>query len=516
MTEPELEPSSLTQTVVRGVGLAGAGYVLAQFLTLGFYFALARLASPADFGDFAAGALLVSVGLLFTESGMMAALIHREDRIDEAASTATVATAVAGLGFGLVALAAAPLVGTFFGSSRIGEVAAACSGLLFLRSLLVVPEALLQRRFSFLRRMIIEPVGVIAFGAGAVIATANGLGVWGLVIGYYCSAVVDVLLSWALVGWRPRLRQASMQMWRELIRYGRYVVATTALLRVGEQVPIALLGRFVGISPLGQYRYADRMISTPSAVVVQGASYVLFPALARIRGESERFRAASMRSLRLMCIVGFPLGLILVPLGVPAAVLLFGEVWRDAGYAAMALAAVPAAVTLGSFASEAFKAWGRPEILTKVHVINLIALVAFMVALLPFDLYGIAAGISAGTVIGAAYGLHQVAKMIDISLAEIWHETWAQATAAVLMAALLIPVELLVDAEAHGTATGLALLSAEALLGVAAYIALLRLISPQVVSDARSAASSLRRSEPTEMAEAGAPSPDSLPTEGAR
>src|SRR5918996_149876 len=102
MSEPETEPSSLTGTVIRGVGLAGAGYVLTQVLTLVAYLVLARLATPEDFGQFAAATILVSVGLLFTESGMMAALIHRRDRIDEAASTATVATFAAGLGFALL------------------------------------------------------------------------------------------------------------------------------------------------------------------------------------------------------------------------------------------------------------------------------------------------------------------------------------------------------------------------------------------------------------------------------
>ena len=50
------------------------------------------------------------------------------------------------------------------------------SGLLFVRSLQVVPEALLQRRFSFLRRVIVEPAQTTAFGIAAVIATSNGLG----------------------------------------------------------------------------------------------------------------------------------------------------------------------------------------------------------------------------------------------------------------------------------------------------------------------------------------------------
>ena len=254
--------------MVRGAGLAGAGFALSQILTIGFYVALARLIDPKEFGEFAAAAVIVNVGLLFTESGMMAALIHRRDRLDEAAATAVIATAAGGVVFTLFALAASPLVGDFFDSSRVGVLAAALSGMLFIRSLQVVPEALLQRRFSFLRRMVIEPVQVIAFGVAAVIASVNGLGAWSLVIGYYASAVFDALLSWTLVRWRPRFRLASFAMWRELVGYGRHVIASSIVIRIGDEIPTALVGRFVGKGALGQYRYANRIASTPLGLIL--------------------------------------------------------------------------------------------------------------------------------------------------------------------------------------------------------------------------------------------------------
>ena len=477
--EPGSEPSELTNTVVRGAGLAGAGFILTQVLTLGFFVALARLASPQDFGDLAAGTLLINVGLLFSESGMLAALIHRADRVDEAASTATFATMLAGLGLALAALAASPLVGALFDSSTIGAVAAASSGMLFLRPLRVVPEALLQRRFSFLRRLIIEPIGIVVFGVTAVIATANGMGVWGLVLGYYVSEVSDVLLSWTLVRWRPRLRDASIAMWRELISYGRFIVATTALHTAEQQVPIVLIGRFVNPAALGQFRYAARMELTAGSVVVQAASYVLFPALSRITTDRERFREACLRSLRSMCEIGFPLGLLLVPLAVPAALIAFVSVWEDAGYAAMALAGVTVAGTVISFASETLKADGRPDILARIRVVNLVGTVIFMLALLPFGLFGIAAGLSVGTFAGAIYSVTKVSELLEIPVSRMMREIVPAGVAGLFMAAVLTPLEfLLVDASSHGTALGLLLLVLEGLLGIALYLLALRIVSP--------------------------------------
>ncbi len=486
MTEPELEPTNLSDTVARGAGMAGAGYVLAQVFTLAAFLVLARLASPNDFGTFAAGSMLVQIGLLFTESGMMAALIHRKDRIDEAASTAVIATAVAGLGFSILALAASPILAALFDSGEVGRIAAATSGLLLVRSLQVVPEALLQRRFSFLRRMIIEPAGVLVFGAGAIIACSQGLGAWGLVIGYYAAAIADVILSWALVDWRPKLRLASIAMWRELVSYGRYILGATTLMRAGEQVPVILIGRYVGTGALGQFRYADRMASTPLALIVQGASYVLFPALARITEDRDRFRAACRRSLRLMCAVAFPLGLLLVPLGVPSAVILFGEVWRDAGYAAMAMALFPLAGTLVSFVSEVLKADGRPDILTRVHVVILIGGTVAMIALLQLELIGVVIGLSLGTLGGAIYGLMRVRTLQEISGRDMLADILPPGLAAAISAGLLTALEFtVVHADERSTMVGVLCLVGLAALGLAIYTALLHLVARETAHDLR-------------------------------
>ncbi len=512
-------PKKLTGTVVRGSAISGLGYVLTQVLALGFYLALARLATPEDFGEFAAAAIVINTGLLFTESGMLAALIHRRDRVDEAASTAVISTALGGLVFALLALAISPLIGLLFDSDKVGELSAVLAGILFVRSLQVVPEALLQRRFSFLRRMVVEPVQMAAFGIAAIIATSNGLGAWGLVIGYYASAVTDVVLSWALVRWRPRLRDASWELWRELIGYGRQVLASNLVLRAGQQVPVVLIGRYVSQSALGQYRYADRITSTPLALVVSAAAYVVLPAFARISDDRKRFQGAFVQSLRWFSTLAMPLGLILIPLGVPLAVVLFGEVWRDAGEAAMALSVYTVGASLVSVASETFKAEGRPQLLIRVHAVSMGTAVVAMVALLGYDLVGVAAGLSIGLAIGAVYALATVGQMIDIPRRTIAAQLWPSALAALVMAAALLPLDrLLLEPTEQGTFVALLMLAAEGLAGLGIYAGVLSLAAPGTVTEARGLAAAARGRGPAGPSEEDpadvAPLPDQAPGGG--
>jgi len=481
--DPDLDPlgpedeDELGGTVVRGAGLAALGFGLAQALTLGFFLALARLATPADFGEFAAASIVVNTSLLLSEGGMLSAVIHREDRVEEAANTAVVATALSGLAFALFALATAPLVGHIFHSHRIGELAAALSGMLLLRNLHIAPQALLQRNFSFLRRVVVEPAQVIAFGVVAVIATSNGMGPWGLVLGYYAGALADNVLSWGLARWRPRLRLASREMWRELIAYGRHIISSHAILRLGEQVPVLLLGRFVGAGALGQYRYADRISSTPFGMILAAGAYVLFPAFARIRGDRDRLRAAFEDSLRWLAVIAFPLGLVLIPLGPSIAVIVFGSVWRDAGEAAIALSAFPAAATMVSITSELFKADGKPRPLIGMVTLTAVAGAIAMVALLPFDLVGVAAGVSIGWIIGGSYALRLSSGLLSLGARRILGHLWAPLAASLVMVAVLTPIDRLVlDPTSHANPGALALLALEGLVALLVYcVALLAL-----------------------------------------
>jgi O-antigen/teichoic acid export membrane protein len=482
-TEPSDHPP-LAGTVVAGSSLAAIGWTLGQVLNFASYVVLAHLASPAEFGQLAAGTIIVGFGELFAGSGMLAALIQRRDRIEEAANTALIATLVAGLGLSLVSLALAPLVGVYFESEQITEIAAAVSVWVLLRAATTVPNALMQRRFSFLRRMVVEPLGIMVFGATSIVLVANGLGVWGLVLGNTAQRLVMVVAAWALVRWRPNIRLASIGMWREMIGFGRHVVVSELVRTSSSQVNTALLGRFVGTAALGQYTYAARIAQKPLGFVVNAGSYVLYPAFARIASNERRFRAAFLRSLRLISALAIPIGFVMLPLGEPFAAVVFGEPWRDAGYAAMAMFAYVGGRSITSLAGEAFKAAGRPDILPKLSVVTAVLSIGFVVALLPLGLVGVAAAISISSIGVAAYAIRSSAAVLGLSAARLGREVWPALAASLFMAAVLTPVEhLVVDAAGRGTALGLFLLVAELATAAGLYVTALAALAPPIARE---------------------------------
>lgn len=472
-------PAGLSGVVARGAGLAGVGYASSQLLTLATYLALARLLTPVDFGHFTAGSVVVSVGAVLGESGIEAALIHRRQQLEQAANSAFLGTLAGGVALTLLALAAAPLIALFFHSHETGVVAAVLSAWMLLRLIALVPDALLMRRFSFARRLVIDPLSSIFFAAGAIPAAAAGLGVWSLVIGTYAAAVFMAIAAWVFAGWRPRPRLARLDVWRELARFGRPVVAGNLIRHAVQEIPVLALGRARGPGVLGQFNYATRVASQPLGAVVNVGGYVLLPAFARLSAHDDRFRAAVRTALRWLCVLAFPAGMLLVPFGSPAVVLVFGEQWREAGHAAMALGVYCAATSLDSIASEAWKANGRTDMLPRMHGVSLLLTVIFVGALVQFGLVGVAIGMSASAVGVAAYAVRGMAHALGIRLADLLREIWPPALAASVMAGGLFCLEhFVVHADRHGTFAGLALLTLQTLAGGAVYLSILAVLVP--------------------------------------
>jgi len=444
-------PQSLSDQVSRGAALAGAGFVLSRGLTFVSYFVIAQLIVPKDAGEYVAATAVVGMGFVFSESGMLAALIHWPGDVDRAMSTATLSSLITGVALSGAAVGVAPAVGWYFQSAEIGSIAAAASGLLLLNALAVVPDALLQRRFSFVRRVVVDPLASVAFATVAIVCCASGLGAWGLLAGTYARFVAQVVASWAFVGWRPRRRLISFAIWRQLASYARHVVASEVVRRSGAQLDSLLLGRFGGTALLGEYGYGFRFAATAADAWTSVGSYVLLPVFARIATDLPRFRRAFHASLNVMLVVSVPVVVLLLMAGKQIALASYGPRWAASGLAIQALAALVIGHGLVSVSSEAFKAAGRPQLLTRTHFVGLASAAILLPTLLwalP-DLVGVAAAVAAASVVTGLYALVQASRVVGVHLREIGRDAAGVAAAGAISIAALWLAETTLFVHSH-------------------------------------------------------------------
>jgi PST family polysaccharide transporter len=470
---------------VHGAGLTALGYVATQGMTLVAYAVLARLATPSEFGTFTAAAILITAGLFFAESGMTAAIVRWQGDIDAVAATAFVSTLAGGTLLTLMSLALSPIVGVFFRSSEIGVLAAALSAMFLVHAASVVPNALLRRRLSTRPVLLVEPVAAITMGVAGGVALAMGLGVWGLAVGAYASAVVRTILMWSVGGWWPRIRGASLEIWKELARYARQIVAGETVRQATTIVTTALTGRVLGPASLGQFRYGYRMATAGAGLTGAGA-YVLLPTFSRLASDRERLRSAYVRALHVASVVLFPLGLLLGALGEPIAVFLFGEPWAEAGWVFTALAGLMVVSGPGSVAAEFLKATGRPGILAQAHVLTAVISISLVAAFVSVGPVLVGAAITLGAAAGTLYIIVRAASIVGASRRSVFGSMAAPFTCGLLAAGLVFALDRFVlDA---GGATGLVslvILASELALGAVCYLGVLIAVSPRALGELR-------------------------------
>ena len=174
-----------------------------------------------------------------------------------------------------------------------------------------------------------------------------------------------------------------------------------------------------------------------------------------------------------------PGSLLLVALGLPGALLAFGDEWRQAGYAMMTLAGFPLGQALISVASEALKASGHPGELPKVHLVSAIATPAFVAAMLPLGVPGVGAGVSLAALVAAAFTLRRTRLVLELPTLAVVGAFLPAPTCAAGMGVTGYALNTLVlFPERHGTVAGLTILVPEAIVLVALYALALVIISP--------------------------------------
>lgn len=488
-------PAPLSGTLRRGAAIATAMLVFTQLVSFAQTLVLARLLSPAEVGWFAAGTVLSGFLVTCAEGGMSNALVQRGDRIDDAAATAFWAMLLTGIGFAGIAVALAPLMSRIFGSEIVGLISAVSAGTIVLHALTYVPDALMQRRFDFRARYIVQPITVVTFAVTSVVLCASGFGVWGLVIGSYCSIALWLVASWTLAGWRPGgSGRPSFAIWRELAEFSLPLVMWNVVNQARDLLETAVVGSALNATALGHYRYGRRLGELPEIAVIDVGSYVLFPAFSRLAGDRERFRAAFLRALQVLWCLVVPLAFFIIAVGEPLVAVLLGEKWRGAGVMLVALAGIGPGVALAAVGIESIKGIGRTRLLHWVTIVSTALGIGLLFALLPMGLTGVGLALSASSLAAGLLSLLLARPLASVTLGELAQRLVPPILVTALPAVGVYALEHFVThSDERGFLLGMTLLLVEALGFLAVYGVCLALCVPAAWHEVSSVVRQLRR-----------------------
>jgi PST family polysaccharide transporter len=297
-------------------------------MQLAYQIALARLLAPQDFGLVAMASPVLAFVSLFADFGLTQATIQRPSMTQAELSFIFWANCLLGAALAAGTIAAAPLIGWFYGAPEAGAVTAAMGALFLLNGLYSQHVALLNRRLAFGK---LAAVDLISFAIGAAVgmlAAMAGMRFWAIVIGQATNSLASLPLAWIFTRWIPSPPRRVAEA-RKLLVFGADMTAFSFMNYFARNLDNVLIGRFLGDSALGLYDRAYKLLLLPLTQVTVPFAKVALPLLSRTRGEPERYRQAYLRMLEMIMAMTYPGVVFAVGASHQLIVTVLGDRWVD-------------------------------------------------------------------------------------------------------------------------------------------------------------------------------------------
>lgn len=325
----ELGPAKLKRRSVHGAAVSSLGQVVRFSFQFGTQIYLAHELSPAAFGLVAMVAPLLRFVQLFSDMGLLQAVIQRSTISHRELSALFWINLCTSTVLALMLIAASPLAGWLYGEPRIPGIMASLAVILILSGLAAQPMALMNRRMQFVPLAAIDVISTI-IGAAAGIAAANwGAGYWALVAMQAGNSIAICALAWAFAGWRPTRPRREPGL-RSLLGFGGNLTAYNVVAFFSESLDNILLGATTGSAPLGLYDRSSKIVMAPMVQIMVPFTRVSVPLLCRLEASTEKYRKAYLHLLQIALLVITPGLVCAAVLADQVIIVLLGPTWAAA------------------------------------------------------------------------------------------------------------------------------------------------------------------------------------------
>lgn len=461
--------------LTRGAVWIAAARLLINVIGIASTILLARLLLPQDFGLVAIATTVAVIAGSITELSLSSALVQHEDPQPHHYDSAWTLNMARAAALAAVMAAAARPVAALYGDPRLVEIMLVLAATAMLGGLSNPKLVVFTRNLVFWQDF---AMGVSQKLLGFLVAIAIAVAFqsyWALVIGGAAAQLLGVVLSYALLPYRPRLR----------LRGGRQLFAFSVWLTLGRTVNVVnwrsdqlFIGYFLGSGTLGYYSFGDNLAALPTREATAPIAQTLFPAFSRLTGDPVRLREAFMRSQTLICAIALPIGCGFAMIADPLVMLTLGAKWLPAVIVIQILASIFAIQTLASGLQPLAMAIGDTRSLFKRDLANLaIRMPLVIIGLVAGGLIGVLLARVISGLAGMAINMALVQRLIGVSIArQLAANGRSLAAAAAMTAAIAALQQSGLDSRTWPAAVTLgALLVAGALTYVAAMALLWRL-----------------------------------------
>lgn len=269
---------------------------------------LTRLLERSDFGIIAIATLVISFTDIFSELGITAALIHKQDITHEVYSSVYWLNVFMSICVFLVTISLSPLVASFYHEPRLKLIISLLAIKILFGGIGKMFQTIKIKNLEF---KFISIVRIVSAILGLLVSTGLaiwGLGVLSLVFGQLINVGVNQII-FAIAGLRKErvLFHFSFKEVKDVLTIGGFQLGTHILDFVASRLDIFLIGRFFSMDELGLYNIAKDLITKPFVVINSISSNVFSSAFSKIQSNIESVILNFSKLIKTISLLSIPL-----------------------------------------------------------------------------------------------------------------------------------------------------------------------------------------------------------------
>ena len=437
-----MKQEKMRMSIISGLVWKFAERIGAQSVSFIVSIVLARLLCPEDYGLISLITIFLAVSGVFIQSGFGTALIQKKDADNIDFSTVFYFNILMSLIFYFLLYIISPYIAKFYNEPTLTTIVRVMSISLIISAVNNVQCAYVSKTMQFRRFFYSTLVGTILSGFVGVAMAYMGFGVWAIVAQQLFNTLVDTIVLWFTVKWRPQL-VFSIERLKGLFSFGWKLLASGLLDTLYNNIYGLLIGKIYNPSLLGLY---NRGYGFPNLIVsnINGPiQSVLLPALSEEQDNKERLKAMVRRSIVTSSFIIYPMMVGMAAIAKPMVTILLGEKWLGCVFFLQISCITLAFWPIHTANLQAINAVGRSDIFLKLEIIKKILGISVLVISIPFGINVMVIGRAFTSLIGTIINAFPNKKLLGYSFVEQWKDLIPSFILSLVMGLMVMSIELL-------------------------------------------------------------------------
>lgn len=349
---------------------------------------LARLLTPDDFGTIGMLLFFLALSQTFIDSGFGSALIQKKEITESDISTVFYINFSISLIVYILLFLFAPAISRYYEVPVLVPLLRVMGITVVIQGFGIIQSTQLAKRMDFKKLAIANLSGTIVLATSGIIAALAGCGVWSLVIRSIANVVTITVLLWLFSNWRPS-KSFSWQSVRDLFGFGGFMLLSSVLLTISNNVQALIVGKLFPARTLGNFTQARTLRNIPSEGIASVIGQVLYPDFSSHQDNNELLISRLNRSAYYLSFVVVPLMVLCILIADPLIHFVYGSQWDEAipYFQILCIGGIP--LCLQDININVIKAKGASNVL---FICNLVKVVTYVIMMIigakAFGIYG--------------------------------------------------------------------------------------------------------------------------------